>query len=349
MNEVMAYGTHGADRDLESLGIKRRAVGAQDVSIAISYCGVCHSDIHQARNEWGSSVYPMVPGHEIVGTVVEVGKEVSGFKSGDKVGVGCMVDSCGKCSACKESLEQFCENGVTWTYNSPDPHLGGITCGGYSRAVVVNEGFVLKIPETLDFSRVAPLLCAGITTWSPLKYHGIKPGDKVGIIGLGGLGHMGVKFARALGAETVMITRSPGKEADAEKLGASSVLLSSDMEAMVANGGKFDFLLDTIPVNHELDSYLELLKRGGSLSMVGSPVPMPGFNGAKLIFERKSISGSLIGGIRETQEMLDFCGERNILPEVSIISMESINDAYASMLRNEVKYRFVIDMSSSTF
>ena len=349
MNEVMAYGTHGADRNLESLSIKRRAVGTKDVSIAIDYCGVCHSDIHQARNEWGGSVYPMVPGHEIVGTVVEVGKEVSGFKSGDKVGVGCMVDSCGQCASCNESLEQFCERGVTWTYNSPDPHLECITYGGYSRAVVVNEGFVLKIPETLDFSRVAPLLCAGITTWSPLKYHGIKPGDKVGIIGLGGLGHMGVKFARALGAETVMITRSPGKEADAEKLGASSVLLSSDRDAMEAHSGSFDFLLDTIPVHHELDPYLDLLKRGGSLSMVGSPVPMPGFNGAKLIFERKNISGSLIGGIRETQEMLDFCGEKNILPEVSIIAMENINDAYTSMLRNEVKYRFVIDMDNSVF
>ncbi|SEA51779.1 uncharacterized zinc-type alcohol dehydrogenase-like protein [Flavobacterium gillisiae] len=344
---VKAYGATASTEDLKPLNIERRAVGTDDVKIDITYCGVCHSDIHTARNEWNGSTYPVVPGHEIIGRVVEVGNGVKSHKVGDLVGVGCLVDSCQTCSSCAQDLEQFCENGATFTYNSPDKHIEGKqTYGGYSTSVVVDEKFVLRIPENLDEAATAPLLCAGVTTWSPLSHWKVKKGDKVGVIGLGGLGHMGVKFANALGAHVVMITTSPEKGKDAKRLGAHEVLVSKDQEDMKKHQGSFDFILNTIPVGHEMDPYLGLLKIDATMVLVGAVEPLKPFHGGNIIMGRKRIAGSLIGGIKETQEMLDFCGEHNITSDIELINMQDINTAYERVTSNDVKYRFVIDMKS---
>jgi len=344
--EVKAYGAKASDADLEQLDIKRREVLPNDVKIDILYCGVCHSDIHQVRNDWGNSKYPVVPGHEIIGRVIETGNEVSKFKEGDLVGVGCMVDSCQECESCKEGLEQYCENGMVGTYNGKDEHLGGHTFGGYSETVVVREKFVLKVPENIDAKGAAPLLCAGITTWSPLRHWKVKKGDKVGVIGLGGLGHMGVKFAAALGAKVVMITTSPGKSEDAKKLGADEVLISKDEEQMKKHAGSFDFLLNTVPVKHDLNPYIGLLKRDATMVLVGAIEPLEEMHGGGLIIGRKSVAGSVIGGIPETQEMLDFCGEHDIVSDIEMIDMQNINEAFDRVTKSDVKYRFVIDMKS---
>lgn len=344
---IKAYGTEAAKADLKSLDIIRREVGDDDVKIEISFCGVCHSDIHTARNEWGNTVYPVVPGHEIVGRVMETGKNVSKFKKGDLVGVGCMVDSCQTCDSCKDDLEQYCENGFTGTYNSRDKHLKDHrTYGGYSNSIIVDKKFILTIPKTLDEKAVAPLLCAGITTWSPLKQWNVKKGDKVGVVGLGGLGHMGVKFANALGAHVVMITTSPEKAQDAKKLGAHEVLISKNEDDMKKHTNSFDFILNTIPVGHDLNPYIALLKRDATMVIVGAVEPLKPFHGGGLILGRKRIAGSLIGGIKETQEMLDFCGKHNIVSDIEMIDMKDINKAYERVINSDVKYRFVIDMKT---
>jgi uncharacterized zinc-type alcohol dehydrogenase-like protein len=344
---VKAYGATASTEDLKPLDIQRRATGKDDIKIDITYCGVCHSDIHMARNDWKGASYPVVPGHEIIGRVIEVGANVSTHKVGDLVGVGCMVDSCQTCSSCQQDLEQFCENGATFTYNSPDKHLEGKqTYGGYSTSVVVDEKFVLRIPGNLDEAATAPLLCAGVTTWSPLTHWKVKKGDKVGVIGLGGLGHMGVKFANALGAHVVMITTSPEKGKDAKRLGAHEVLVSKDQAEMKKHQGSFDFILNTIPVGHEMDPYLGLLKIDATMVLVGAIEPLKPFSGGNIIMGRKRIAGSLIGGIKETQEMLDFCGKHNITSDIELIDMQNINTAYDRILKNDVTYRFVIDMKS---
>lgn len=344
--KIKAFGTKAATADLELLQIERRAATGKDVHIEILYCGVCHSDIHTARNEWNNSVYPVVPGHEIIGRVVNVGNDVTNHRTGDLVGVGCLVDSCRTCNSCKEDLEQYCENGWIGTYNSPDKHLNGITYGGYSTHIVVDESFVLRIPENIDPKGTAPLLCAGITTWSPLKHWNVKKGDKVGIVGLGGLGHMGVKFANALGAHVVMITTSPSKAADAKALGAHEVLISTDQSQVQTHLNSFDFILNTVPVAHEMDPYIAMLKRDATMVMVGAIEPLKPFHGGGIILGRKRIAGSLIGGIKETQEMLDFCGEHNITSDIEMINMQEINEAYERVIKADVKYRFVIDMAS---
>lgn len=344
--KVNAYGAKDSKADLEPLEIKRRAVGEDDVQIDITYCGVCHSDIHTVRNDWKNSKYPVVPGHEIIGRVVSVGSNVTNFKEGDLVGVGCMVDSCQTCDSCKDDLEQFCEKGATFTYNSEDKHLGGQTYGGYSTMVVVDKEFVLKVPENIDEKAAAPLLCAGITTWSPLRHWKVKKGDKVGVVGLGGLGHMGVKFANALGAQVVMITTSPSKADDAKSLGAHEVLISRNEEEMKEHKGSFDFILNTVPVAHDMDPYINLLKRDATMVLVGAIEPLEPFHGGGLIMGRKRIAGSIIGGIKETQEMLDFCGEHNIVSDIELIDMQNINKAYERVIDSDVKYRFVIDMAS---
>ncbi len=344
---IKAFGTEAAKDDLKAIDIKRRDVGEDDIKIDITYCGVCHSDIHTARNEWGNSVYPVVPGHEIIGRVVETGKNVSKFKKGDLVGVGCLVDSCQTCDSCMDNLEQYCENGWTGTYNSQDKHLKGQqTYGGYSTSVVVDKKFVLTIPENIDEKAVAPLLCAGITTWSPLRHWNVKKGDKVGVVGLGGLGHMGVKFANALGAHVVMITTSPDKAKDAKELGAHEVLISKNQDDMKKHASSFDFILNTIPVGHEMDPYIALLKRDATMVVVGAVEPLKPFHGGAMIMGRKRIAGSLIGGIKETQEMLDFCGKHNIVSDIEVIDMKDINKAYERVINSDVKYRFVIDMAS---
>ena len=344
---VKAYGTQGAKEDLKKMDIIRREVGDDDVKMEITYCGVCHSDIHTARNEWGGTKYPAVPGHEIIGRVLKTGKNVSSFKEGQLVGVGCLVDSCQQCESCKDNLEQYCENGWTGTYNSKDKHIEGQqTYGGYSNEIVVNRKFVLNIPENIDAKGVAPLLCAGITTWSPLRHWKVKEGDKVGVVGLGGLGHMGVKFANALGAHVVMITTSPSKADDAKALGAHEVLISKDEKQMKKHTGSFDFILNTIPVGHDMDPYIGLLKRDATMVIVGAVEPLEPFHGGGIIMGRKKIAGSLIGGIKETQEMLDFCGEHNIVSDIEMINIQDINEAYDRVVKADVKYRFVIDMAS---
>ena len=325
---------------------ERREPGAQDVQIDILFCGVCHSDLHTARNEWHNTQYPSVPGHEIVGRVVAVGAQVSGFKVGDLAGVGCMVASCKHCASCDEGLEQYCENGFTGTYNGP--LFGGAnTYGGYSDKIVVRQDFVLRIAPGQNLAAVAPLLCAGITTYSPLRHWGAGPGKKVGIVGLGGLGHMGVKIAHAMGAHVVLFTHSPGKVADALRLGANEVVVSHNVEEMAAHANSFDFILNTVAAPHDLDAFTVLLKRDGTMTLVGAPAephPSPGiFN---LIFKRRTIAGSLIGGVAETQEMLDFCAEHGIVSDIELIAMQDINGAYERMLKGDVKYRFVIDMAS---
>ena len=344
--KIKAYGTEAADKDLQQMEIVRRAILKDDVKIDILYCGVCHSDIHAAKNDWGNAHYPLVPGHEIIGKVIEVGADVKNYKKGDLVGVGCMVDSCKECSACEDDLEQFCEKGMVGTYNGKDKHSGNRTFGGYSTSIVVREEFVLKVPTNLDTKAVAPLLCAGITTFSPLNHWKIKKGDKVGIIGLGGLGHMGIKFASAMGAETYMITTSEEKAADAKKLGADDVIISKNQDEMKKHAGSFDFLLNTVPVKHDINPYLQILKRDSTMVMVGAIEPLEPMNGGNLIMGRKRVAGSLIGGIKETQEMLDFCGEHNITSEIEMIDMQDINKAFERVTNNDVKYRFVIDMKT---
>lgn len=344
--EVKAYGTEAAEAQLEQLNIQRRTPTPHDVEIEILYCGVCHSDLHTARNEWHSTVYPCVPGHEIVGKVVRVGNHVTKFKEGDLAAVGCMVDSCQECDYCNEGLEQYCQQGNTGTYNSPDKHLGTRTYGGYSESIVVNEDFVLKVPENLDLAATAPLLCAGITTYSPLKHWKVGPGQKVGVVGLGGLGHMAVKIAKAMGAEVIVYTTSPSKVEDAKRLGADDVVLSKDSEQMRRYAGKLHFILDAVSAQHDINTYLNLLRIDGKLVLVGAPenpLPVAAFS---LIGGRRSFAGSLIGGIAETQEMLDFCGQHGIVSDIEMIDIQQINEAYERLLKGDVKYRFVIDMAS---
>lgn len=341
-----AYAAADPTAALQPHTIRRRAVGLHDVHIQILYCGVCHSDLHQARNEWKNTVYPCVPGHEIVGRVAGVGPAVTRFKPGDLAAVGCMVGSCGHCASCREGLEQYCENTATFTYNSVDPATGDVTYGGYSETIVVNEAFTLRVPDGMDLPAVAPLLCAGITTYSPLRHWKVGPGQRVGIVGLGGLGHMGVKFAHAMGAQVVLFTTSPGKIADGRRLGADEVVVSTNAEEMATRARTFDFVLDTVSARHDINVYLELLKRDGTLTLVGAPedpLPTAAFS---LIFGRRQFAGSGIGGIKETQEMLDFCAAHGIAADVEIIAMQQINDAYERLLKNDVKYRFVIDMAS---
>lgn len=346
MIKTLGYAAHGATAPLDLFHFERREPGPRDVQIEILYCGVCHSDLHTARNEWHNTIYPVVPGHEIVGRVTQVGGEVATFKAGDLAGVGCMVDSCGTCPDCREGLEQYCPT-FTLTYNSPDPHTGKMTYGGYSNRIVVDERFVLRVSEKLDLAAVAPLLCAGITTYSPLRHWKVGQGQKVGIVGLGGLGHMGVKLAHAMGARVVLFTTSPGKAADARRLGADEVVVSKNPEEMKPHLTSFDFILNTVAAPHDLDVYLELLKRDGTMCLVGAPDhPHPAPTVFNLIFKRRRLAGSLIGGIRETQEMLDFCAEHGIVSDIEIIPIQNINEAYERMLRSDVKYRFVIDMAS---
>jgi alcohol dehydrogenase (NADP+) len=343
---VKAFGTAAANADLKTLKIKRRTPTAFDVEIEILFCGVCHSDLHTARNEWHGTVYPCVPGHEIVGKVLSVGSQVTKFKVGDHAAVGCMVDSCRDCQYCKEGLEQYCENGNVLTYNSPDKFLGGHTYGGYSESITVDEGFVLRVPKNLDLAATAPLLCAGITTYSPLKHWKIGPGKKVGIVGVGGLGHMGVKLAKAMGAEVVVFTTSNSKFEDAKRLGADDVILSKDNEQMKRYAGKLHFVLDCVSAQHDIDLYLSQLRVDGSLVLVGAPehpLPVAAFS---LIPFRRNFAGSTIGGIPETQEMLDFCGKHSIAADIEMINIQEINEAYDRLLKGDVKYRFVIDMAS---
>ena len=346
MYSTKAYAAQSAKSPLAPFSFERRDPKPTDVQIDILFCGVCHSDLHTARGEWGSTKYPCVPGHEIVGCVVKVGREVKNFREGEMAAVGCMVDSCHTCENCKEGLEQFCSNGATFTYNGPDKHTGGHTFGGYAKSIVVDEQFVLRLPDNLDPAASAPLLCAGITTYSPLRKWNVGEGKKVGVIGLGGLGHMGVKFASAFGAHVVLFTTSPGKTEDARKLGADEVVLSKSEDEMNKHANSFDFILDTVSANHDLNAYLSLLKRDGTLTLVGAPpnpVPVAAFS---LIAPRRQLAGSLIGGIPETQEMLDYCGEHEITCDIEMIPIDKINEAYERMLKSDVKYRFVIDMAS---
>ncbi|MFT4252207.1 MAG: NAD(P)-dependent alcohol dehydrogenase [Caulobacter sp.] len=345
---IKAYGAFAADKPLEAMDITRRAVGAHDVQIEIAYCGVCHSDLHTVRSEWAGTLYPCVPGHEIVGRVSAVGGSVSRFKEGDVVGVGCMVDSCKHCHSCDDGLEQFCETGFVGTYNGPTADAPGHTLGGYSQAIVVNDAFVLKIshPEE-QLPAVAPLLCAGITTWSPLRHWNVGPGKKVGVVGIGGLGHMGVKLAHALGAHVVAFTTSEAKRQDALDLGADEVVVSRNEAEMAAHANSFDFILNTVSASHNLDAFTALLKRDGTLCLVGVPEHAhPSPDVSALIFKRRSIAGSLIGGIAETQEMLDFCAEHGIVSDIELIKIQEIETAYERMQKSDVKYRFVIDSAS---
>lgn len=341
------YAAETAQSVLAPYTFERREPGAHDVRIDIMYCGVCHSDLHTARNEWHNTVYPVVPGHEIIGRVSKVGSHVTQFEPGQMVGVGCMVDSCQSCASCAEGLEQYCENGFVATYNSEEKHIGGVTYGGYASNIVVNEKFVLRVSDRLDPAAAAPLLCAGITTYSPLRHWKVGKGHKVGIVGLGGLGHMGVKIAHAMGARVVLFTTSPGKKEDALKLGADEVVISTDPAQMTRHQNSFDFILDTVAAPHDLDAFLLLLKREGTMTLVGAPAtPHPSPQVFNLIFKRRRLAGSLIGGIRETQEMLDFCAEHGITSDIELIRIQDINTAYERMLKNDVKYRFVIDMAS---
>jgi uncharacterized zinc-type alcohol dehydrogenase-like protein len=344
-----AYAAKSAASGLAPASIKRREPGPQDVQIQILYCGVCHSDLHQVRNEWENmmpTVYPCVPGHEIVGRVVDVGSAVKKFKAGDLAAVGCLVDSDRTCPNCRAGDEQFCDSMPTFTYNAEDKHLGGVTYGGYSDSIVVDEAFVLRVPKQLDLAATAPLLCAGITTYSPLRHWNVKKGQKIGIVGLGGLGHMGVKFANAFGAHVVLFTTSPKKTADAQRLGAHEVVVSKNEAEMQKHLGTFDFILDTVSAEHNVNAYLDLLKLNGTMTLVGaSPTPLPLAVGS-LLFRRRQLAGSIIGGLRETQEMLDFCAEHGIVSDIEMIRIQQINEAFERLAKSDVKYRFVIDMSS---
>jgi len=348
MYNAKAYAAASATSPLAPTTIARRNLTPRDAQIEILFCGICHSDLHVVRNEWSEmlpTVYPIVPGHEIVGRVVEVGSAVTKFKPGDLVGVGCMVDSDGACPECQAGFEQFCPN-VVFTYNSPDKHLGGVTCGGYSESIVVDERFVLRVPSNLDAASAAPLLCAGITTYSPLRRWGVAAGHKVGVVGLGGLGHMGVKLAKAFGTHVAVFTTSTHKREDAQRLGADEVIVSRDADEMQKRAGSFDFILDTVSADHDINAYLNLLRRDGQLTLVGAPskpLDVPAFS---LIMGRCNLSGSMIGGIRETQEMLDFCGEHSITADVEVIPIQKVNEAYKRLFKSDVKYRFSIDMAS---
>jgi uncharacterized zinc-type alcohol dehydrogenase-like protein len=345
-NNVRGYAAHSPTGRLGLFDFDRRSLRPDDISIEILFCGVCHSDVHNVRNDWGNAKYPMVPGHEIVGRVLEVGSEVTRFKPGDRAGVGCLVESCRHCGACGKGWEQYCENGATYTYNHADPIDGTRTYGGYSEKIIVSERFALKVPDSLDLAGAAPLLCAGITTYSPLRHWKVGPGSKVAIVGLGGLGHMGIKLAKAMGAETTLLSRSPGKEADARRLGADHVVISTDPAQMAAVAGRFDLIIDTVPYKHDVNPYVPTLASGGTIVMVGYLGPLDDFNTGPLVFSRRGVAGSLIGGIAETQEMLDFCGEHGIHSDIETIRIQDINEAYERLLRADVKYRFVIDMAS---
>jgi len=349
MYKAKAYSAASATAALASATISRRAATPRDVQIEILFCGICHSDLHQVRDEWHSvmpTVYPCVPGHEIVGRVTTVGSEVTNYKPGDLVGVGCMVDSDHDCPSCNNHVEQFCAN-ATFTYNSPDKHgTAPVTYGGYSESIVVDERFVLNVPANLNLAGVAPLLCAGITTYSPIRRWGDIKGKKVGVIGLGGLGHMGVKFARAFGAHVVVFTTSPNKKDDALRLGAHEVIISTNAEEMKRQAGSFDFILDTIAADHDINAYIGMLGLDGNITLVGAPETPLQVSAFALLFGRKSLSGSLIGGIKETQEMLDFCGQHNITADVEVIPIQRVNEAYERLLKSDVKYRFSINMAS---
>jgi len=346
MYNAKAYSAASATSPLASDTIARRDPTDRDVQIEILFCGICHSDLHSVRNEWGGAVYPIVPGHEMVGRITQVGSAVTKYKPGDLAGVGCMVDSDGTCPQCKANLEQFCPN-LTLTYNSPDKHkTAPVTYGGYSDSIVVDERFVLRVPDNLDLAGVAPLLCAGITTYSPLRHWGVTKGKKVGVVGLGGLGHMGVKFARAFGAHVVVFTTSPDKKEDALRLGADEVVVSRNADEMQQHAGSFDFILDTVSANHDINAYLNLLRLDGNITLVGAPENPLEVSAFSLIMGRRSLSGSMIGGIAETQEMLDFCGEHNITADVEVIPIQKVNEAYERLLKSDVKYRFCIDMAS---
>ena len=348
MYKAKAYSVSSATSPFAATTIERREPTDQDVQIEILFCGICHSDLHQARNEWSEvmpTVYPCVPGHEIVGRVTKVGSAVTKFQPGDLAGVGCLVDSDGTCPECKAGFEQFCPNMVL-TYNFPDKQSGGVTYGGYSDSIVVNERFVLHLPSNLNLAGTAPLLCAGITTYSPMHHWGVTKGKKVGVVGLGGLGHMGVKFAHALGAHTVVFTTSPSKKEDALRLGADEIVLSRDADEMARHAGSFDFILDAVAADHDINAFINLLRRDGNITMVGAPatpLPVAVFG---LIFKRRSLSGSPIGGLAETQEMLDFCGQHNITSDIEVIPIQKLNEAYERLVRSDVKYRFSIDMAS---
>ncbi|MCI0613805.1 NAD(P)-dependent alcohol dehydrogenase [bacterium] len=349
MTGTKAYAAQSLSSPMKQASIQRRDPGAQDVQIEILFCGVCHSDLHQVRNEWQGTmptVYPCVPGHEIVGRVTKTGNKVKKFKDGDIVAVGCMVDSCRTCVNCREGEEQFCEVGATFTYNSEDKHLGGVTYGGYSESIVVDEAFVLQVPARLDLAAAAPLLCAGITTYSPLRNWNVHEGQNVGVVGLGGLGHMAVKFANAFGAHVSLFTTSPNKTEDAKRLGAHEVVISKDPEEFTKRAGTFDFIIDTVSAQHDLRPYINLLKKDATMVLVGAPehpLPLASFD---LIFKRRRLSGSPIGGIRQTQEMLNFCADHNIACDTEVINIQQINDAYERLLKSDVKYRFVIDIAS---
>jgi alcohol dehydrogenase (NADP+) len=344
-----AYAAQSATSPLAPATIARRTPGPHDVQLEVLFCGVCHSDLHQVRDEWKSAmptVYPCVPGHEIVGRVVAAGREVRKFKEGDLAAVGCMVDSCRTCEACLEGEEQFCSGPATFTYNGPDAKIGGVTYGGYSESLVVDEAFALRLPNGLDPAGAAPLLCAGITTYSPLRHWNVREGQKVGVVGLGGLGHMGVKLAAAFGARVVVFTTSPGKAEDAVRLGAHDVVVSRHADEMAKHQGSFDFILDTVSAQHDLNQYLGLLKRNGTMTLVGAPDEATPLHAFSLLFGRRSLAGSIIGGIAETQEMLDFCGERGITADIELIEVAGINQAFERLLKSDVKYRFVIDMAT---
>lgn len=345
--KVKAFGAESSKADLKEMQIDRRTITPKDIEIEILYCGVCHSDLHTVRNDWGGTLYPAVPGHEIVGKVVRVGEQVTKLKVGDLAAVGCLVDSCRECESCKQDLEQYCLNGFIGTYNGNDKHLHKQTFGGYSEKVVVDEHFVLKVPKNLNLAAAAPLLCAGITTWSPLRHWKVGKGSKVAVVGLGGLGHMAIKLAKGLGAEVTLFSRSPSKIQDAKDLGADDVVISTDSEHMKSVKGKFDLIIDTVPYVHDVNPYVSTLSINGTLVLVGYLGDLtPMLNSVPMIMERKSVAGSVIGGIAETQELLDFCGEHNIVSEIEIIKMQDINKAYERMLKSDVRYRFVIDMAS---
>jgi alcohol dehydrogenase (NADP+) len=349
--EARAYAASSASSGLAPVAIRRRDPGPQDMQLDVLFCGVCHSDLHQVRNEWGKTmptVYPCVPGHEIVGRVVKAGSAVRNFKEGDVAAVGCMVDSCRTCAACREGQQQFCEGPATFTYNSPDKHLGGVMYGGYSDSLVVDEAFALRVSDRLDLAGAAPLLCAGITTYSPLRHWNVRKGQKVGVVGLGGLGHMAVKFASAFGARVVVFTTSPAKADDAVRLGAHDVVVSSSPAGMQKHLGSFDFILGTVSAPHDVSAYIDLLKRDGTMTLVGAPETALPVKALSLLFGRRRLAGSLIGGIRETQEMLDFCAEHGITADVELIPVQKINEAYDRLVKGDVKYRFVIDMATLT-
>ncbi|MEJ2061059.1 MAG: NAD(P)-dependent alcohol dehydrogenase [Gammaproteobacteria bacterium] len=347
MHKTQGYAAESTTSGLAPFDFERREPRPDDVSIEIDYCGVCHTDIHFVNNDWGRTIYPVVPGHEIIGHVVAVGDQVKQFRVGDTVGVGCMVDSCRECEACQQGLEQYCLSGMVPTYNGEDMHDHGRTYGGYSDSIVVSERFVVHVPDKLDPAAAAPLLCAGITTYSPLRHFGVKPGDKLGVVGMGGLGHMGIKFAKAMGAEVTLFTRSPGKIAEAKKQGADHVVISTDAGQMEAVAGSLDFMLDTVPVQHDLNPYLNTLKYDGTYILVGLVQPIePAVHAGNLLGKRRVLAGSMIGGMPETQEVLDFCAEHGIACDVEMLDIRNINEAYERVKKGDVKYRFVIDMAT---